>query len=101
MVLHIAVPGLLAWRYGQPGWRRAWLLMLAGMIIDVDHLFATPIFDAHRCGIGFHPLHTEWAIAAYVVVALVPMTRWVGRGLLIHIGLDAVDCIWIALSVRP
>jgi hypothetical protein len=77
MVLHIAVPGLLA------------------------HLFATPIFDAHRCGIGFHPLHTEWAIAAYVVVALVPMTRWVGRGLLIHIGLDAVDCIWIALSVRP
>jgi hypothetical protein len=67
------------------------------MIVDLDHLLATPIFDAHRCGIGFHPLHSGWAIGGYVGVAVLPRTRWLGVGLLIHMGLDAVDCLWIGL----
>lgn len=66
--------------------------MLAAMIVDLDHLLATPIYDPHRCSIGFHPLHTAPAIGAYIVLALLPATRLFGLGLIIHMALDALDC---------
>ena len=31
--------------------------MMATMLVDLDHLFADPIYDPDRCSIGFHPLH--------------------------------------------
>lgn len=43
--------------------------------------------------IGFHPLHTAPAILVYGVVTLPKRTRLLGTGLLIHIGLDALDCM--------
>lgn len=66
--------------------------MLATMVVDADHLLADPVYDPDRCSIGFHPLHTIPAIAAYGVLTVVPATAVVGSGLLIHMALDATDC---------
>jgi len=95
IALHIIIPGIVA-RYLFPDrWRMVWLIMLLTMFIDADHLFVDPIFDPNRCSIGFHPLHSYPAIAAYLVLATLAKTRVVGLGLLIHIALDWLDCIWM------
>ena len=67
--------------------------MLAAMVVDVDHLLATPIYLPGRCSIGFHPLHTTPAIMAYVLLAGWSATRVIGVGLLIHMALDYLDCL--------
>lgn len=92
LLLHAAVPGLVAWLLFRPQWRRAWLLMLATILVDLDHLLASPIYDPGRCSIGFHPLHTAPAIAAYVLLLAPRRTRLIGLGLLIHMALDLSDC---------
>lgn len=92
LILHAAVPGAVAWLFFREQWRRAWLIMLATMVVDLDHLLADPVYDPNRCGIGFHPLHTAPAIVVYAVLALVPRTRLVGLGLVIHMALDLLDC---------
>ena len=108
--LHVAVPGLVAWLWfsARPGtcagatagfdartFRRAWLLLLLGWVIDLDHLLADPIYAPDRCSIGFHPLHTAPAILVYGALVIPRPTRLLGIGLLIHIGLDLVDCLWM------
>jgi hypothetical protein len=98
MLLHIMVPGVLAWLVFAKRWQRAWLIMLLTMVIDVDHLLATPIYDAHRCSIGFHPLHTWVPIVAYVSMLFMARTRVVGTGLVVHMALDAIDCVWMSLE---
>jgi hypothetical protein len=97
-MLHIMVPGVLAWLAFAPRWQRAWLIMLLTMVIDVDHLLATPIYDAHRCSIGFHPLHTWMAIAIYVSMLFMSSTRVMGAGLVVHMALDALDCVWMSFE---
>jgi hypothetical protein len=93
--LHIIVPGTMARLLFPDRWKTAWLLMLSAMMIDLDHVLANPIYDPNRCGINFHPLHSIPAIIVYAVVAAIPGTRIVGYGLLIHIILDGLDCVWI------
>ncbi|MED5524254.1 MAG: DUF6122 family protein [Pseudomonadota bacterium] len=93
MVLHFLVPLVVALVFWRAQWKRALLVMWATMLVDADHLLATPVFDPLRCSIGFHPLHQPWAIALYLVLALLPKTRWVGVGLLIHMALDGLDCL--------
>jgi len=68
--------------------------MLATMLVDLDHLFATPIFDPGRCSINFHPLHTYWAMAVYVVLLFFKKTRIIAVGLLFHMLTDFIDCQW-------
>ncbi len=67
--------------------------MMAGMLIDLDHLLADPIYDAERCSIGFHPLHTPLPIALYTLLLFHPKTRAIGIGLILHILLDSLDCL--------
>jgi hypothetical protein len=95
LVLHAAVPALLARVAWRAHWLRAWLIMVATMAVDLDHLLARPIYDANRCSLGFHPLHSYPALVAYLLLALWPRTRLVGVGLLVHVALDVVDCVWI------
>ncbi len=64
LFLHAAVPALLAWLFWRKRFASAWLLMLLGWIIDLDHLLADPIYAPNRCSIGFHLLHTAPAIAS-------------------------------------
>jgi hypothetical protein len=66
--------------------------MMLTMLVDIDHLLATPIYDIGRCSIGFHPLHGAIPIAIYSVLCLIPKTRVVGIGLVIHMVLDSIDC---------
>lgn len=95
LALHVLAPAAVA-RFGFPDrWKGAWMVMVATMAVDLDHLLATPAFDSHRCSIGFHPLHTWAAMAAYLLLAAVPKTRLVGLGLVIHMVLDGIDCLWM------
>lgn len=69
--------------------------MLSTFIIDLDHVLANPIFDPNRCSINFHPLHTYYAIAVYVLLLLPKRTRIFAIGLLIHILADTADCSFL------
>ncbi|MBR9919236.1 MAG: hypothetical protein GYB31_00250 [Bacteroidetes bacterium] len=93
--LHFLAPGLIAWLFFRDQWKRAWLLMLATMLVDLDHLLADPIFAPGRCSIGFHPLHTWPAILVYGIMTLLPRTRIIGAGLVFHMFTDWQDCLWM------
>lgn len=110
LALHVAVPLLVSVVLYRRYWKHATAIQLATMVVDADHLLATPIYDPARCSIGFHPLHTAPVIAGYVLLALIPLcwmrnadpdtapsrahvVHWVGLGLLIHMALDALDCV--------
>ena len=93
IALHILVPLATAGIFYTKKWMKAFGLILTGLIIDVDHLLADPIYDPERCSIGFHPLHDWLAIPVYVALLLHPKTRLIGIGLCIHILLDAGDCL--------
>ena len=96
--LHILGPLLVAWGFYKDRWLKAWSIMMLAMIIDFDHLFANPVFDPDRCSINFHPLHTYPAIGIYILMAAIPRLRLLGLGLLIHVVLDGIDCIWISYA---
>lgn len=67
-------------------------MLLAGWLIDIDHLLATPIYAPNRCSLEVHPLHGTWATLLYIALLAPSRTRVLAVGLLIHIGLDAIDC---------
>ncbi len=95
MLLHFLVPATVA-KLGFPkSFMKAWLIMMAAMLIDLDHLVADPIYDPGRCSIGFHPLHQYPLVAVYALLAAWPKTRILGIGLLIHVLLDGIDCWWM------
>ena len=98
ILLHITIPGAVAWVAFRDKWLMSWLIMMSAMIIDADHLLANPIFDPNRCSIGFHPLHSSTAIIVYPLLLLVPKLRMLGMGLLIHVGLDALDCLRMGVA---
>ena len=94
-VLHVIVPGGVS-RLAFPNrWRYAWFVMVATMVVDLDHLLADPVFDPNRCSIGFHPLHSHAATGLYLVLAVMKKTRILGIGLTIHMALDWMDCVMI------
>jgi len=70
-------------------------MFVATMLVDADHLLASPIFDPNRYSIGFHPLHSYTAIGAYMVMALFPKTRLIAVGLLMHMATDFLDFLWV------
>lgn len=89
---HFLLPLIVALIGFQSNWKTAFLIMLSGIWIDVDHLLATPIFDPNRCSINFHPLHSFFAILVYIFLCIPKKSRIVGIGLVIHIIADMVDC---------
>lgn len=92
--LHFLAPGIIAWFFYRTNWKRAWAVMAATIIVDMDHLLADPIFDPTRCSIGFHYLHTWPAMLVYILLLYSPKTRLVGIGLLFHMLTDYQDCCW-------
>ena len=93
LALHLIVPAILVSLFYRKTWKLAYLIMIAGMVVDIDHLLADPIYDPGRCSIGFHPLHQPWFIALYLILCLVPKSRLLGIGLAVHMALDAIDCL--------
>jgi len=98
--LHFLVPGIIAWLFFRKRWKISWLIMLGTMMIDLDHLLANPIFDPNRCSIGFHPLHSYYAMGFYFLLFFIPnfYIRVIATGLLLHMFTDFQDCLWIVLS---
>ena len=95
IILHFLMPGVVSRWFFHDRWKFAWLVMVLTMIVDLDHLLANPIYDPNRCGIGFHPLHSYMAIGVYLAMTAIPKARFVGMGLVIHMVLDGLDCIWM------
>ena len=92
--IHLGLPLVIAFAfYPKKHWGVA-LLLLAGLAIDLDHLWAHPVFDPNRCSIGFHPLHSYVAIACYATLLFFRKTRLAGAALMIHIAADLADC-WL------
>jgi hypothetical protein len=98
IALHVLAPLAVAVICYRGRWYRAWLIMLAGWLIDVDHLLADPVYDPGRCSVTTHLLHRWPAQVLYLLLAMVPRTRLLGLGLVIHVLLDALDCLAIASS---
>jgi hypothetical protein len=97
VILHFMTPVVLA-RFAYPDrWKRLSIIMVLTMLVDLDHFLANPIFDPLRCSIGFHPLHSYPAIAIYLLMLAIPRLRFLALGLLIHMGLDGLECIRLAL----
>ena len=95
--IHFLVPLLVALIFYRERPMRAALILIAAILIDLDHLLATPIFDGNRCSIGFHPLHGYWAMGLYLFLLFFKKTRIFGIGLCIHIIADITDCgfLWV------
>jgi hypothetical protein len=89
---HFIVPCCIAYLFFKEHWKKVSLIFIAAIIIDLDHLLASPIFDPSRCSINFHPLHTVYAISIYAVLAIWKKTRIIGIALLLHILADTIDC---------
>ncbi|HBR54089.1 MAG TPA: hypothetical protein DEA82_07830 [Flavobacteriaceae bacterium] len=93
--LHFLAPLFIALLFFRSQWKTVYLILLATMLVDIDHLLATPIFAADRCSIGFHLFHSYWAILVYIGFLFFKKTRVVGIGLLLHMATDALDCWWM------
>ncbi len=107
IALHFVIPLIIVAVFFSANRLRAFLLLLSAFVIDLDHLLADPVYDPMRCSIGFHPLHSKFAIGCYVLLFVLSCSHQAGRslfgryrpsvnliaiGLGIHIVLDALDC---------
>ncbi|HRD59105.1 MAG TPA: DUF6122 family protein [Ferruginibacter sp.] len=90
---HFVFPLLLAFVFFKNRPWRTYFILIATMLVDLDHLWAIPVFDSCRCSIGFHPLHSYWTIGIYILLLFPKPTRLVAIGLLIHMAADGVDCL--------
>ena len=91
---HFGLPLLFAVIAYPTQWTKAVLILWGTMLVDLDHLWATPIFDPNRCSINFHPLHKWYMCLLYagMVVGIKGVWRNLGIGLLWHMATDAIDC---------
>ncbi len=90
--LHFLIPAIVVGLFFRRDWQWAYFLLMATMLVDVDHLLADPVYDPNRCSIGFHPLHGFFLIAVYLSLTFFKKVRLVGIGLVIHMVLDSIDC---------
>lgn len=91
--LHFIFPYFIAIIFFRENWRRAYLLMLATMLVDADHLLANPIFDPNRGSVGFHVLHTYPMVLLYFLGTLFLKGKYriVSLGLFLHMLTDFQD----------
>lgn len=96
--LHFLVIGIIAYFYDRKNWKKGWFILLSTMLVDLDHLFADPVFEAGRCSIGFHYLHSEYIIPFYILGAIFvkqKIVRLIFIGLTFHMFTDFIDCLWM------
>ncbi len=92
--LHLCFPALIAFVFFRKEWKKVYLILVATMFVDLDHLLATPVFEANRCSIQFHFLHTYYAMVIYVVLLFFRKPFYLlGIGLLLHMTTDLLDCM--------
>ncbi len=92
--LHLLLPGIISFIFFKKEWKNVYFIFLATMLVDLDHLLATPIFQVDRCSIQFHFLHTYYAMALYIFLLFFKKPfRLIGIGLLLHMLTDFIDCM--------
>lgn len=92
--LHFGAPLIIALVFFRKEWKKVYMILIATMLVDLDHLLANPIFQANRCSINFHFLHTYYAMIVYVGLLFFRRPfRIIGIGLLFHMFTDFVDCV--------
>ncbi len=91
--LHFFLPLIIAILFFKKEWKKVYVIMLLTMIVDLDHLLADPIYQADRCSINFHPLHSYYAIALYFIMSFFRKPfNIIGIGLVLHMIADYTDC---------
>ncbi|SHI30047.1 hypothetical protein SAMN05444280_1015 [Tangfeifania diversioriginum] len=99
--LHLVFPLLIAFVFFRKEWKKVYLILLATMLVDLDHLLATPIFEANRCSINFHILHTYYAMGVYGLLLFFRKPfNIIGIGLLFHMLTDLIDCLWMYTNCK-
>lgn len=94
--LHLGFPLIIAKIWFKSDWKKVYLILLATMLVDLDHLLADPIFKPNRCSIHFHILHTYYAMGVYVLLLFFRKPfRIIGLGLLLHMVTDFIDCLFM------
>lgn len=94
--LHFIAPVFIAFFLYKSDWKKAYLIFLSTMLVDIDHLLANPIFDPNRCSVGFHILHSYYAIVVYALAFIFvknPIVKYIALGLLFHMFTDTMDCL--------
>ena len=91
--LHLVFPIIIAKIFFKNNWKHAYFLLLATMLVDLDHVFANPIFDPNRNSVGFHLLHSYPMIALYFLgsIFLKGSYKIIAVGLLFHMFTDLQD----------
>lgn len=90
---HFIVPVFIALLLYPKIWLKAYVVLLLTMVVDFDHVFSTPVYEACRCSIGTHILHSFPAIAIYALMILYRPVRLIAIGLLWHMATDYLDCL--------
>ena len=92
--LHLGFPLIIALLFFRKNWKSAYFILIATMLVDLDHLLASPVFQPNRCSIQYHPLHTYYAMAFYLVLLFIKKPfNIIGIGLLWHMLTDLADCL--------
>tara|TARA_R110001632_G_scaffold59676_1_gene144974 strand:- start:1378 stop:1764 length:387 start_codon:yes stop_codon:yes gene_type:complete len=92
--LHFGFPFIIAFIFFRKDWKKVSFILIATMLVDLDHLVANPLFQANRCSINFHILHSYYAMAVYVVLVFLRKPfNIIGIGLLFHMLTDFIDCL--------
>ena len=92
--LHFGFPLIIALVFFRKDWKKVYLILIATMLVDLDHLVANPIFESNRCSINFHPLHTYYAMIVYLILLFFRKPfNIIGIGLLFHMLTDLIDCL--------
>ena len=91
--LHFLLPLIIAILFFKKEWKKVYVIMMLTMLVDLDHLLADPIYQADRCSINFHPLHSYYAIALYFIMSFLRKPfNIIGIGLVLHMIADYTDC---------
>ena len=93
--MHFLMPGFIAYFFFKEHWKKVYFIFICTMLVDLDHIIANPVFDPNRCSIGYHPLHTYYAIAVYTILLIPGKSRILAIGLLFHMLTDYLDCLWV------
>ncbi|MCG8182510.1 DUF6122 family protein [Tenacibaculum piscium] len=94
--LHFGFPFFIGYIFFRKEWKKVALILIATMLVDLDHLLATPIFQENRCSFGFHILHTYYAMCIYFLLLFFKKPyNIIGLGLLFHMLTDLIDCLFM------
>lgn len=100
--LHFVFPFIVAYLFFKKDWKKVSFILLGTMLVDLDHLLSTPIFQENRCSFAFHPLHSYYAISIYIMLLFFKKPyNIIGIGLLLHMLTDLIDCLFMFSKCKP